>query len=671
MKLFISQWRKLTQDPVILDIVENLHVEFYEHFYSVNNEEPCQMHFNNRESEIITLEIEKLIQMGVVIKAEYEKGQFCSPIFVRPKKNGEYRMILNLKKLNEFIPYQHFKMDTFEKALNLISKDIYMGSIDLRHAYYSIGIAVEQQKFFRFCWKNELYQFTACPNGLACMPRLFTKLLKPIFAKLRSEGHVNSGFIDDSLLCGDSYSQCLENISDTESLMEKVGFVVNLEKSVTVPTKRIVFLGNIIDSEKMKVFLPQDKIENIKSESRSLRNLQQAKIRQVAKVIGMFVAAFSAVQYGQLHYRNLERRKSMALKSNKGDFEANMSITTDIKNELDWWINDLDHQYRLISHGNPDVKIQTDASLTGWGAVLDDSKIGGRWNDHEKDDHINALELKAILLTIKSFSSKIIGKHVQILSDSSTAVCYITNMGGIRSERCNEIARNIWLWCIQMSIWLSCTHIAGKLNQADGPSRKFNDRIEWSLDNAIFEQLSNKFGKPDIDLFASRLNAQVSCFCSWKPDPNSSFVDAFSIDWNNFSCAYVFPPFSLMGRCLQKITEDGARCMIVAPLWPTQPWFTKLMKMLIHVPIILPKTKDILHLPHTDVAHPLSKTLVLIACLVSGNHLEIRGFQEKQPTYLCVHGDQQLKNNIKRIYQDGFSTAVNTRCIQFQHLYRK
>jgi hypothetical protein len=52
-----------------------------------------------------------------------KKRKFLSTIFVRPKKNGEFRVILNLKKLNKFIPYQHFKMDTFESAVYLVSKD--------------------------------------------------------------------------------------------------------------------------------------------------------------------------------------------------------------------------------------------------------------------------------------------------------------------------------------------------------------------------------------------------------------------------------------------------------------------------------------------------------------------------------------------------------------------
>ena len=74
-----------------------------------------------------------------------KKNIFWSAIFVRPKTNREFRVILNLKKLNKFIPYQHFKMDIFESAVYLVSKDSFFGSIDLRHAYLSVPIAEDDQ----------------------------------------------------------------------------------------------------------------------------------------------------------------------------------------------------------------------------------------------------------------------------------------------------------------------------------------------------------------------------------------------------------------------------------------------------------------------------------------------------------------------------------------------
>ena len=73
-----------------------------------------QCRFNEKETLIIQNEIQKLLDISVLIVVKNSEEQFLSPIFLRPKPNGEYRMIMNLKKFNEFVPYHHFKMDTFE-----------------------------------------------------------------------------------------------------------------------------------------------------------------------------------------------------------------------------------------------------------------------------------------------------------------------------------------------------------------------------------------------------------------------------------------------------------------------------------------------------------------------------------------------------------------------------
>lgn len=651
-------------------MIEHYHVDFDESFFEMKQRCFSQHRFNAVESKIIETEISKLLSMGVIKEVQIESDQFLSPIFVRPKKNGEYRMILNLKRLNEFIPYHHFKMDTFEKTIHLITKDMYMASLDLRHAYYSIGLAEEIQRYFRFLWDGKVYQYTSCPNGLACLPRLFTKMMKPIYSKLRSQGFTNSGFIDDSLLCGETKEKCVENVDTTKTLMIRLGLMIHEEKSVFEPTKQIVFLGNIIDSEKMTVYLPIEKVERVIKECRTLYNLERSSIRTVAKVIGILVSTFSAVEYGRLYYRELEREKFLALRRNQGNYDADMRITQNMKQELKWWFTNVAKQDRKITHGNPEIQIQTDASLSGWGAICQDSQTGGRWSDEEKENHINFLELKAIQFALKAFQSKIEGKHVKILTDNTTALSYVLCFGGMKSKVCNSLSKEIWFWCIDHSVWLSCSHIAGKNNPADTPSRQFNDQLEWSLSQEVFSSICEQFGTPKIDLFASRLNRKLPIYCSFQHDPFSSYVDAFTIDWGSVSYAYLFPPFSLLTRCTQKIVMDKARCLVVAPLWPTQIWFTALMKILIRKPVVLPRTTKILTLPHmnTPVVHPLSKKLVLIACLVSGIASESEDFRNQQPILSCHPGELELKSNTRRIYQDGYSTVIEKKLIHFQLL---
>ena len=66
-----------------------------------------------------------------------------------------------------------------------------MATIDIKKkdAYYSVAIAPEHRQYLWFQWKGKLLQYTCFTNGLACCPRLFTKLLKPVYASLMARSH--------------------------------------------------------------------------------------------------------------------------------------------------------------------------------------------------------------------------------------------------------------------------------------------------------------------------------------------------------------------------------------------------------------------------------------------------------------------------------------------------
>ena len=65
------------------------------------------------------------------------------------------------------------------------------------------------------------------------------------------------------------------------------------------------------------------------------------------------------------------------------------------------------------------------------------------------------------------------------MSDSSTAIPYINNKGGIKSKKCNGIAKDIWLWCFKSNSFISAAHIPGKNNiEADRFSRKSKNSTE-------------------------------------------------------------------------------------------------------------------------------------------------------------------------------------------------
>lgn len=108
--------------------------------------------------------------------------------------------------------------------------------------------------------------------------------MKPVFAHLRSAGHMSVSFIDDIYLQGDTIARCKQNILETKQLLEKLGFLIHQQKLVLEPTKEITFLGFVWDSEAMAVKLIKEKVNKVKTACGKLLVAKTWSIRVLAQV---------------------------------------------------------------------------------------------------------------------------------------------------------------------------------------------------------------------------------------------------------------------------------------------------------------------------------------------------------------------------------------------------
>ena len=264
LKDFIDNWKVLTCDPCILKYIMGYKIEFDEQ--PIQTKIPNKIVFNKTESNAISSEINKFLTKQIIEEVfDTNDSEFISNIFLRPKKDGTFRMILNLRNLNECVEYHHFKMETLKTAVNLVTKNCWFSSIDFRDAYYSCNIQEDDRKYLRFYWNGHKFQYTCLAMGLASAPRIFTKMMKPVFSSLRKKGHTNVTYIDDSLLISNSEMECQDNVRETIKLVDSLGLTVHLEKSVLKPTQRIQFLGFWLDSTKMTVEITHEKADAIKT----------------------------------------------------------------------------------------------------------------------------------------------------------------------------------------------------------------------------------------------------------------------------------------------------------------------------------------------------------------------------------------------------------------------
>ena len=564
--------------------------------------------------------ISKLLESKVIEPTLNSPNQFISSFFLVPKPDGTDRFILNLKKLNQYVETEHFKLEDLRTAINILEKDDYMCSIDLKDAYFMIPVAKSDRKFLRFIHKGTTYQFTALPFGLAPSPYTYTKITKPSVTWLRKQGIRITNYLDDFLIFGKTKEECANNTKIALSLLQRLGFVINFEKSCLEPSKICQHLGCIINSEEMTVELTKKKKENIKTIVDNMINEKNCTFEQLMSIIGKIVAACPSVKFGWRFYKELERFKCSNNHCNKKD---KLNLTTQVLKDLIWWSDNILAAKNIIRNFTFQKEIFSDASLTGWGATCNGKSARGLWSLGEQKLHINLLELKAAFLALKCFAANDSNCQILLRIDNITAITYINKMGGIKFTHLNDTARSIWDWCIERNVWIFSEYVASKENPADKESRIINQDTEWELANYAYDKIIRTFGLPDIDLFATRSNKKCFRFCSWQRDPEAYIINSFTIRWTKFFW-YAFPPFSLIAKILRKVREDESTGILVVPDWPSQSWYTTFLEMIVGNPLIFKHSDSLLLSPFRDQIHPLSKHLTLIAGVISGKNIKKR-----------------------------------------------
>ena len=151
-----------------------------------------------------------MLRKGAIRIAIPNENQLLSNIFIRTKKDGEFRPIINLERLNQFVPYQYFKMEGLRDVKNMLSDKDLMCKLDLKDAYFTVPLSTRSRKLVRFWWKGKLYEFLCIAFGLGPASRIFTKLLKVPISILRRLNIRLIIYLDDLLLMGLNYKEiCL------------------------------------------------------------------------------------------------------------------------------------------------------------------------------------------------------------------------------------------------------------------------------------------------------------------------------------------------------------------------------------------------------------------------------------------------------------------------------
>ena len=172
-----------------------------------------------------------------------------------------------------------------------------------------------------------------------------------------------------------------------------------------------------------------------------IKRFEKAKptIRFVAQVIGNIVASSPPVPLRILSYRALKKQTRLQDSKGTGRTNAKIELSNEACIELVWWKHNIKNSFQDLVIPKLDITIFTDASETGWDITDAHNSSRGQLVEHERM-HINVLEHEADF-GIHTYCQNRSCKHIRVMSDSSTAIGYINNKGGIEFKKCNETAK--------------------------------------------------------------------------------------------------------------------------------------------------------------------------------------------------------------------------------------
>ncbi|XP_072166762.1 uncharacterized protein [Diadema setosum] len=427
-------------------------------------------------------------------------------------------------------------MENLRNILPLIKADDWAVSIDLVDAYLHVPIAHTAQHFFGFAVANKVYQYPALPFGLKTAPCTFTRIVQALAAHLRERGIRIFVYLDDWLVLADSADTLRQHLDITLDLVSKLGFLVNYEKSQLEPTQNPEFLGPKLDL-KLRLAHPfPHRIDKVYLVGGFLLRSSHVQAKYWLRFLGLLASLLDTVPDCRRRMRQIQIAFLSQYRPLTDPMTQIIRLTGTLSQAVRWWMPPNTLQMgKPFTTPAPSMTILTDASTMGWGAVLNSVQVQGTWGERDKGQHINVLEMRAIQNALFAFKDRVRRKTVLIKSDNLTVVSYINKQGGTRSKHLCNLTLDILDWCDLVEMNLIASHIPGKDNYvADFLSRGSDLPTEWHLNPSIAKQIFNRFGPPQVDLFASTLNKQLPVYCTKHNDPAALMTDAFTMQWKGF-----------------------------------------------------------------------------------------------------------------------------------------
>ncbi|CAF2115001.1 unnamed protein product [Rotaria magnacalcarata] len=188
-------------------------------------------------------EIDNMLKAGIIIPSH---SPWSSPVVLLKKPNGEFRFIIDYRKLNSITTKDCYPQPTVEELINRLGGHSWFTKLDLKSGYYQISIHAADKSKTAFITQDGLYQFQVLPMGLMNAPPSFQRVMNHIIGYNR--WHYILVYLDDILVFSNSFDDHMKHLQQLFNVLNTHQFTLNPAKC-SIAQQSIEFLSHTITKD--------------------------------------------------------------------------------------------------------------------------------------------------------------------------------------------------------------------------------------------------------------------------------------------------------------------------------------------------------------------------------------------------------------------------------------
>ena len=545
---------------------------------------------NNRSALMEVSFVEEAIQDLLKLNCLAELSvppEIVNPLSVSIQKSGKKRLILDLRYINLHLFKNKFKCEDIADAKEVIKPGDFLFTFDLKSGYHHVDIFPEYTKYLSFSWtfsdgSTKYYSFLVLPFGLSTAPCLFTKLLKPLVKKWRSEGKAIVVFLDDGLGAGATFNLAQIASLQVHSDLLKFGFLPNEDKCTWIPCQIITWLGSVLNMITSSISATDKRIQSLETDIDCvmLRPHDLFHVKRIAAIAAKIISLGNCIgNVARLMSRNL-----FVVINSSTSWNDHVYLNLEAISELKFWKNNVSKLNGIPlwpSKQKPSRIVYSDASDLACGSfiTIENKVFHQNWSDAESRCSSTYRELSAVLLSLESFSKELRSQTVAWFTDNQNVLSIIEK--GSNKSDLQEIALKIFDRCALNAITLEPQWIPRDLNYDADQISRIVDYHDYTINDDVFAYIDEAWGPHTIDRFACHYNKKVGRFNSKFFQPGTNGVDAFTQDWA-YETNWLCPPVYLIVKVINHLRFCKAAGTLIVPLWKSADYWVSLCKDGVH-----------------------------------------------------------------------------------------